>query len=596
MSKPPPKGATGTSRQAQPSTTAGKVYQTRSQTVVSTASKASPQRGQTVTNPTQSVEEVPQHTSPLLVIARMLTLIASDNTLATPIKRSLDEVILFASKAVTEESEGRSEQASTAKVSEIRSVVRTELARVHNSLIGELAKHFNAQAIQINGVQDVTNAILTGNDKILKVAEAANAEIKEVTGKVTKVTDTTDKIISDSKTYRDALLKKPAQTNRAEVDPKVLSDLDRKAKQVLVDVYGDEGDALLSQSLTAIVDKANEVIASINDAAKPTEVKVVTAFKTRGKAILLTLNSKEAVEWIREAGNEIAFTKALSKESQIRQRSFNLILPGIPITFDPDQGKHLREVEEVNGLSPNSIRKARWIKPLNRRRPDQTHAYAILSLFTADDANGLIRNGLVVCGASVRPRKQKQEPMQCMKCRRWGHLATDCSADADTCGRCGDKHRTNMCSDRNKTYCVNCEDITHPSWSRECPEFSRRCLIFDERIPENAMPYFPTEHDWTLITRPAKVPLADRFPKKYAVNSPLPRAVYGNRGRTHQPAHRERGKTGANKGSYENANHTPLGTRARRVDPPDNQAGQTAHDDQTLEYADTDEMHLTTHF
>jgi hypothetical protein len=33
------------------------------------------------------------------------------------------------------------------------------------------------------------------------------------------------------------------------------------------------------------------------------------------------------------------------------------------------------------------------------------------------------------------------------------------------------------------------------------------------------MPYFPTENEWTHITRPERIPLNKRFPKKYAVNS-----------------------------------------------------------------------------
>jgi hypothetical protein len=33
------------------------------------------------------------------------------------------------------------------------------------------------------------------------------------------------------------------------------------------------------------------------------------------------------------------------------------------------------------------------------------------------------------------------------------------------------------------------------------------------------MPYFPTSSDWTYTIRPDKIPLAQRFPGKYAVNS-----------------------------------------------------------------------------
>jgi hypothetical protein len=41
----------------------------------------------------------------------------------------------------------------------------------------------------------------------------------------------------------------------------------------------------------------------------------------------------------------------------------------------------------------------------------------------------------------------------------------------------------------------------------------------DAHNPENSMPYFPTDNDWTLVTRPERIPLDERFPKKYTVNS-----------------------------------------------------------------------------
>jgi hypothetical protein len=43
------------------------------------------------------------------------------------------------------------------------------------------------------------------------------------------------------------------------------------------------------------------------------------------------------------------------------------------------------------------------------------------------------------------------------------------------------------------------------------------------------MPYFPSEQDWTLITRPARIPLEERFPDRYAGTNP-------QNGKTRQPA------------------------------------------------------------
>ena len=119
------------------------------------------------------------------------------------------------------------------------------------------------------------------------------------------------------------------------------------------------------------------------------------------------------------------FTEKFLAASQVRQRSYNLIMLQVPIIFDPSNVNHLRELEKANNLSA-TITRAKWIKPLNRRRADQTNTYAILTLSSADCANLLIRDGLLICGTKVWLKKQKIEPIQCMKCRNWGHFTSAC--------------------------------------------------------------------------------------------------------------------------------------------------------------------------
>ena len=323
-----------------------------------------------------------------------------------------------------------------------------------------------------------------------------------------------------------------------------------------MDIYDKDDNYILTKSLTAIIEKANEAIAGIQDASKPKNIKVIAALKTRGKAVLLTLNSKEAVNWIRESSNEIEFANAFSPEAHIRARTYNLIVPRVPITFEPSDDKHLCKVEEVNELDKNTIHKARWIKPLERRRPKQIHAYAIITLFSVDSANTLIRDRLVICGTKIRPVKQKFEPIQCIKCRGWGHLAAECPSEKDICGNCGEEHRTNACKNRNKPHCVACKESTHASWSRDCPKFIRRCMIYNKRNLENAMPYFPTEHDWSLTVWPSSLPMVDRFPAKYAINA-LPNMSSRQSLRPRQPYKGQKRGTG-DKSGCENPNLIPI--------------------------------------
>ncbi len=461
-----------------------------------------------VTAKVQPSDTATSQATPYRLIAEMLAAIIQSGKLDPSTKQEVVKVIKIAREAESKAEVKGTGTTEQAQVSAIREAILKDLVELHNSL-----------EKKIHRVQEGCGTIIEGTNKVLKEVAEAKTDTKDLTSKVDKVSDATDKFVSGTNSYRDALLAKPPPTSRANADPKVLNDMDRKAKQILVDIFDKEGDNILMKSLTSIIVKANEAIEDIKDGSKPKDIKVVAAFKTRRQAVLLTLNSKEAANWIREPLNEMEFTKSFSTDSHIRERTFNLIAPRVPITLEPSDDKHLHEIEEANSLNANSIRRARWIKPVERRRLEQTHAYAIITLTSADTANILIRDGLYICGTKVRPTKQKQEPIQCMKCRNWGHFASECTSAKDVCGNCGEGHRTSACKNRAKLYCAACKENTHASWSRNCPEFNRRCQIVDGRNPENAMPYFPTEHDWTLTVRPNSMPLEDRFPAKYTVNA-----------------------------------------------------------------------------
>ena len=109
------------------------------------------------------------------------------------------------------------------------------------------------------------------------------------------------------------------------------------------------------------------------------------------------------VHRIREPGNEATFADAFSKGAHIQEREYILVAPRVPLTFDPGNPDHLREIEETNALPKLIIRKARWIKPAERRRNGQTLAHATLTVTSVNAANKLIKDGLRICGSMVRP-------------------------------------------------------------------------------------------------------------------------------------------------------------------------------------------------
>ena len=546
MSKPPVKGTAATPPQTRGATS--KLHQTRSAT---TATGKVPQNNNQAEN-TESQSQLSEGhdpvNSPLKELVRLLTQFANIYKLDNVAKLRMEEIISFTKDAAEKERKGGIASQNQNIVSEIHAAILVDLHSMYKAIEG-----------RITGIQETANATLSGVDKALKAADAAADASKDLKGDTTsilsklgQVTNVTDKIASTTQSYKDVLVARQAPSLRSSVDPKVLGDMDRKAKQILVDIFEEEGNSTLDKSLTDLIAKANEALDSMSDASKPANAKVESVFKTRKNAILLTLNSRETADWVREPGNEETFANAFSKGAHIREREYNLVAPRVPLTFEPDNKKHLREIEESNSLPTHVIRKARWIKPAERRRVGQTHAYAIITVTSVDTANKLIKDGLGICSSFIRPSKLKHEPTQCMKCRRWGHFADKCLQMEDTCGTCGGKHRTSACTNKDKRHCVSCGSNSHASWDRTCPDFIRRCAFIDERNPDNSMPFFPAEQDWTLVTRPSRVPMAERFPATYAVNS-LPQTT--SRGNTHRKGN---SRAGLSKPSIPNPNRIPL--------------------------------------
>ena len=143
----------------------------------------------------------------------------------------------------------------------------------------------------------------------------------------------------------------------------------------------------------------------------------------------------------------------------------------------------------------------------------------VFSFSSANVANYIIHDGIDIGGLQVRGERLKQEPIQCLKCRGWEHKAQDCTVQTDICGTCRDNHHTGDCTIKDKLYCASCKTEEHVSWDRKCPEFKRHCEDYDRKFPENNFIYFPTPQEWTLTTKPDRIPLEKCFPQSLAAKS-----------------------------------------------------------------------------
>ncbi|KZT18522.1 hypothetical protein NEOLEDRAFT_1080078, partial [Neolentinus lepideus HHB14362 ss-1] len=110
------------------------------------------------------------------------------------------------------------------------------------------------------------------------------------------------------------------------------------------------------------------------------------------------------------------------------------------------------------------IIKAQWIKLVMNHRPGQEVAHSLFHLQDPKIANMAIDTGIVISDREIN------EPIACMKCQQYRHLAKACPRDEEVCGMCRDNHRTAMYMAEH-VFCINCGAGDHPSTRQEWPIF-----------------------------------------------------------------------------------------------------------------------------
>jgi hypothetical protein len=304
---------------------------------------------------------------------------------------------------------------------------------------------------------EAADKLSKSTEQLRTMAERLESTTAEIHAKVLAVMSISVQLETMANTYKDALLRIPSQLNHTGegnslMDPVIGRSTDRKMRQVLIDFMDDQ---MTTLSITTIKEKVLEAIKKVTSPPPPKEVVIEEVTKLCNNGIIILFKDKEVKEWLQSLETELLFTKSLGVDANIRPCQHAILVPKIPITLNPSNEVHLREIEETNNLKVNSISKMRWIKPEQRCNPLQQLTHALLTLSSAKAANVCIRDGLLVHGMKSYPSKIKQKPVQCLKCRKWGHYTNQCLAPKDTCSTCGGDHWTNVCTNPTKRHCAS---------------------------------------------------------------------------------------------------------------------------------------------
>ena len=278
-----------------------------------------------------------------------------------------------------------------------------------------------------------------------------------------------------------------------------------QARQVLIDVKANAGGLEEDSSEKVLVTKANVTLEMMSreGTVPPDGSRFVSVRKLRHGGLLYEMNSGDAAKWLLRDANMRAFKAKFGPEIEFRARQYTVVFQGVPVGYQPCERSH-RELEKENGWKERDLLVTHWIKPVDKRKPNQQTAYLLAKFSNPERANAVILNGLTVWGRKINAWRNLKEARRCNKCHQFGHLAANCT-NPQRCGTCGaEDHATTECTEPEGIawYCVNCKEYGHASWERACPAFIEASRKLQQASTLEQFRFFPIANDpttWELL-------------------------------------------------------------------------------------------------
>jgi hypothetical protein len=237
--------------------------------------------------------------------------------------------------------------------------------------------------------------------KIGHAVESIKASIDDMGFTIAQVTDTSSQLANTATSYKDALTrsgKKHPRTHspasQSQTDPRIARDVDRKARQILINTLDPK---ITGASLAKIKEKVSTAIKAITNPPPPKDTSIMEISKLHKGGFTVLFKEREVINWLQSIGVELKFVTGIAQDATITKCVYSILIPCIPLSFNPSDNDHLREVEECNNLPAGTIEKARWIKPAYRQASEQRAAHAIFAIKDISLANICIRDGITVC-------------------------------------------------------------------------------------------------------------------------------------------------------------------------------------------------------
>ena len=156
--------------------------------------------------------------------------------------------------------------------------------------------------------------------------------------------------------YAEALINPPPHAN-----PKLAAREGIRARQIMLE--GIDPTTTIGQMNGAQIKiELNKILGEAGLEGKG----IRSAIPQKNKGILIEMESDQALSWIHEKENKLKFCVEVGPDVVFKPRPHIIITFNTPLTVDPDNMAHIKEICEANHLDSEAIAAIRWVKPIAR--------------------------------------------------------------------------------------------------------------------------------------------------------------------------------------------------------------------------------------
>ena len=131
---------------------------------------------------------------------------------------------------------------------------------------------------------------------------------------------------------------------------------------------------------------------------KPEGTKFIVARLLKNGGVLFAMDSEEGANWLKQDEISRAFEGCFPRAVTVKGNNYQVVVQFLSVTLKYRLEDLYAAIEEENDLLKGAIVSVKWLRNPDNWGSNQTKAHAVFSIKYRQEANRIIKHGLLIEG------------------------------------------------------------------------------------------------------------------------------------------------------------------------------------------------------